>query len=377
MIRRLPAALVCWLVAAAAVAFVVVSPVGADIVSKTVTSKTWSLRYHYDDDAAGDAACSAVFFVGVGTAMSVGDYDEVASDMSIGGTSGGIVTIIADPAPGNPVKLFSGPYANQVNDVHANLASIVPACEGRKKKKDGDPIFVIGGHSASGQAAIDALDDAKGGGINFEPSGFFGLDPFEVNTKKMKIDVPALFWGFEYTTCLVSVDKAAEAGYEISPATSRVLYRIENKNKMITHCIFTDNGCTVVCPANRSGDWVRKYVGDSARAFARAIETGNYAKERFEPRDGEPVLLYANEDEVGANGGLPAASAPSGRKCERQCVRESRRRKGGCDDGCDRRRRRRSLLRQRAGKLGRVGTCKRRCKSRARSRRRKCARRCR
>lgn len=242
----------------------------AKIVSKTVTIRQGKFRYHYDDAIPTDAGCATVAMIGVGTAMSVGSYDNISSLISTGKP---VVTVVTDHAKYSFIKLSRRKYANFYNKFVDNIEDYLPVCKGK------DPMILAGAHSASGQAAINAF--AKG--VNRKPDGFIGLDPFNVNERKMKIDasIPTLDWGFAKTTCAVKVNQAAKAAYEISSKAHRVLYRVNNISKKIAHCVFTDKGCAIVCGKKKDGGWVPPAVAESIHNFIDAIKTFSFTPGQF------------------------------------------------------------------------------------------------
>jgi hypothetical protein len=220
--------------------------------------------------------------------MSVNDYNELGSAISKGSR---IVALVSDSTPGNPIKLKSGPWIRYYNTIVTQIQDIIPACVNTP-----DPIILFGGHSASGQGIIDALPD-----VVPQPNGLVFLSPFKI-TKSMKINpsIPTLNWGFETTTCFVTVNYAAIAAYEISSPDHRVLYRIDNEDNTITHCIFADNGCGgFVCPKGKEGEWVIPAVSKSIHIFAGDIvDDGKLTKTQFDldvVKDGK-ALLYVNEE---------------------------------------------------------------------------------
>ena len=315
------------------------------------------IRYHYyfngdyetDDDnrdtdgsdadadntivPTGSSECSDVLVVGVGTAMSVEDYDKIAeSIVTVTGTTS-LVVIISDHNPGRIVKLSSTLYANLSNAIRDQLHSgLVPICnnninienntvygsnfsssidrqqqEPQPQPQQGTTNFLIGGHSASGQAALEAAQKEL---YDFVPSGFVGLDPYDISEKTMDMESPLQFptlnWGFTNTTCFVQVEKAALGAFHLSSSDSgRVLYSIDNSQNDLTHCVFTDEGCgvsiVVVCPTEEKFEWVYESVAKSVHLFVNALKTEGtpFRKEHFElpVTVSEEVFLYVNGDD--------------------------------------------------------------------------------
>ena len=227
-------------------------------------------------------------FLGVGTAMSVQDYDGLAADIV---ADKPIITIVSDHAPRFFVKLSSRSFRKYYNAMTKSLEHLVPVCKGKK------PLILVGAHSASGQASIKALPD-----LVPQPDGYVGLDPFSIN-EKMTISpsIPTLEWGFAKTTCAVKIDQAAKAAYEISSKDHRVFYRIDNVSKEIAHCVFTDKGCAFICGKKEDGEWVRGAVAQSIHKFVQSIKSGLfYRKAEFSLPgvDSSLFSLFVNTDEV-------------------------------------------------------------------------------
>jgi hypothetical protein len=287
------------------------------------------IRYHFEDDnsqnGSADATdlnssapfasnptlhrCSHVVVIGVGTSMTVEQYDILASNM-VTGTS--IVVVITNHNVNGIVKTSARLYAYLINAVYDQLEELMPICSlqsmnsadtftsatttastttTKKEKK-----FIVGGHSASGKAAFEACQKFL---FDFQPLAFFGIDPYPVlpSNEEPLLQLPALFWGLTTTTCFVNVQTAAMSAYQLSSsAYGRVLYAIDNANNHhITHCVFTDHGCgigsIVVCPTNATTfGWVYDAVANSLHAYLNALET----KQQF-----QRVIFELNQTKVG------------------------------------------------------------------------------
>eukprot|EP00536_Pseudo-nitzschia_multiseries_P007008 jgi/Psemu1/16621/gm1.16621_g len=285
--------------------------------------------------------CSDVLMVGVGTAMSVEDYDKLAKRIATLTESLSLVVIVLDHNLGGFVKTSPNRYADLANAIQKQLyKGLIPICNSSVVEKDvyhskssssiiaetktilqekekgpqqqsRGASFFIGGHSASGQAALEAAQKEL---YDFTPRGFVGLDPFDVSDKTMDFDSPLEFptldWGFEETTCSVQVKKAALAVYGLSsPESGRVLYSINNnKNDGMNHCVFTDDGCGVgfvkVCPTEERFEWVLDSVAKSFLSFVNALKSVEeipFQKENFELSStlSGDVFLFVNDDRDG------------------------------------------------------------------------------
>lgn len=275
------------------------SSVSADtaIVNEKGAISEGAYKYFYDSSIPN--ACETVLLIGVGTAMGVEDYDNLATAISTGQP---ITTVISDHNPRFFVKLSERKFEKYYNAMVPSLQSIIPACKDVKYPK-----ILVGAHSASGQASIKALPKLKP-----QPDGYIGLDPFKINEKRMKIDpsIPTLDWGFSKTTCQVKVEQAAKPAYEISSPKHRVFYRVDNPKvggffgrPAIAHCVFTDKGCAVVCGLRSGGTWVISAVADSIHKFVAIVKGGgSIVKSAFEldaVKEGK-VELFVNGDDPDA-----------------------------------------------------------------------------
>jgi hypothetical protein len=259
------------------------------------------IRFHYDD--ATENNCETVIFVGVGTAMNVKDYDKLSSQVV---ADSSIVFIVTDHSPGNPIKLRQKErYAKLVNLVAENLSTMIPVC--RSEPRFG---FIVGGHSASGATAVDAL----GLITKFAPAGWLGLDPFqfpddEETLAPYKALAGTLNFGFSKKTCAVSVGQAGKLGYENGNHSSRVLFQVENKpgalngimSSPICHCSFTDGGCLGVCGFDETqSHLVRVTVGKATKQLVTSLALGRIMRSDFASisTDGLTFNLVVNGEAV-------------------------------------------------------------------------------
>lgn len=269
--------------------------ISATAIVKEMTQKKELGRIQYYYDSVIAPSCSTVLILGVGTYMTIHDYGMVSKATAAGQP---IVVIISDHNVHNLIKSSPTKYALLVNAIQEQLSDLIPIC------KNQDARILVGGHSASGEAAVKALQENL---LGFEPVGFVGLDPYEISAKTVEmtktLTMPAMFWGLSETTCGVDIIKAARAAYKLAMPKARILYVLDNDQSGITHCVFSDTGCgewPLVCETEEVFDWVHEAVANSIHLFIVATTDGNYSKGQFElpkdtPRD---VVLYANEDEV-------------------------------------------------------------------------------
>jgi hypothetical protein len=254
------------------------------------------VRYHYDAEIA---SCKHVLLLGVGTFMSVENYDKISQAISADET---IVVVISDHNVDNFEKTSPSKYAALTNEIANQLNSLIPICNHDEAR------ILIGGHSASGQAAMQAWQQGMIDKSTVNPLGFIGLDPYEISEKTMDesiiFDLSGLYWGFSRTTCLVTVEKAAQAAYQITEKSARVLYSIHNEKHEsgMTHCVFTDHGCGVsplTCGTRSDFDWVYGKVADSIRLYLQSLtNSAPFNRDHFVlPKTFEEVIdVHVNEE---------------------------------------------------------------------------------
>ena len=271
------------------------------------------IRYHYDDhddDASKHLpSCSYVMVIGVGTSMSVSEYDKLSHQI-VTGTS--IVMIISNHNVGGLVKTSSDQYSKLLNAINEQLHDLVPACTVNNNENNNTTMtknkkIIIGGHSSSGQAAFEA---SLKGLFHFKPFGFVGLDPYEISVGQKILHLPSLYWGLTDTTCLVNVDKAALGAYHRTSEDARILYSIDNSQNKITHCVFSDRGCgigfVIVCPTTTTTfDWVYEIVAESVHLFINTLVNDKpFKKDDFElpqTKSGKVFLRVNENTNIGTN----------------------------------------------------------------------------
>jgi hypothetical protein len=254
------------------------------------------IRYHHDPSQY-ESACSTILILGVGTAMSVSEYDKLSKQVA-SGTS--IVVVISDHNEHDIRKTSPEKYARLANAINTQLKTLVPICSETATQ------IMIGGHSSSGEASMKAIQHDL---LDFHPHGFVGLDPFEISEKTFGandfiLNIPAINWGFTKSTCLVTREKAAEGAYNLTSKEARVLYAITNDGGdcKITHCVFSDHGCGVtpfVCSTSEEYEWVFRYVAASIHLFVDAVsEQIPFTNHYFKLQSDHEVAHYVNDDEV-------------------------------------------------------------------------------
>jgi hypothetical protein len=271
------------------------------VLSNTTQIDEGIIRYHYDSSANRTNGCSAILMIGVGTTMRVDDYDHLASE--IAKQSPDALVSIVDHAPGDPFKQSGEKYARLVNAMGARVEQLFPMCfhQNGLQLNQTRPAFVIGGHSASGEAAIKSLPYFK----KFSPRGLILLSPFRITSSFPKIEIPTLLWGFSTTTCLVEIGYAADMAYRLSTADNgRVLYQLQNPSGEPSHCVFTNHGCPI-CPVSSPlrYSWIHPAVGESIAKYLTGVKTGTFTRESMKlslPPEVETtfVKMFVGEDTI-------------------------------------------------------------------------------
>eukprot|EP00808_Paulinella_micropora_P010380 g50028.t1 len=177
--------------------------------------------------------------------MRCDEYNRLGKQIS----SKGHIFVVTDPNPGGFVKFDAYRFFTALREIRKNLNSWLPRNIARHGKEEWK--FVIGGHSAGGQAAANALMLSS-----TQVHGFFALDPFNCKSidptvRRLLQRLPTVIWGFQRTTCGVTTDLAASLLYLHLAVGSRVeglhaLYLVDNTAESCptwNHCGFTDHGC--------------------------------------------------------------------------------------------------------------------------------------
>ncbi|MES2820232.1 MAG: hypothetical protein V4812_14740 [Pseudomonadota bacterium] len=216
------------------------------------------------------AQCTAVLLA-VGTAMSNRDYDTLASHIA----AYGYVIVVLDHQPGSLTKTNATKLRNLVLAVKSSLPSWVsPGCG------SGFDRWLLGGHSAGGQAAHSAmLTDSS------LASAVFSVDPYNLSGLGT-ISKPGLYWGFNSTTCFVDVNAAGKAAYNRTPSATRVFHRVDTSKGWqwcgyvphYSHCSFTNGGCPGCSSCVSAPQSFYNDVAQSVNRFVNALASGNWAK---------------------------------------------------------------------------------------------------
>lgn len=236
------------------------------------------------------AACEAIV-LGVGTAMGNNDYSKLAGKLN----SFGYIVAVLDHNPGNLTKTDASKYLALAKDVKANLLSWLGSTGLTCSK--GIAHWVMGGHSAGGQAAQNAVGNNPG-----LAQAIFSIDPYDVSGAAI-VNVPALYWGLDTTTCFVDKDKAAKAAYYRSNG-KRVLVRINvpygvsvcGYSPKYFHCSFTDGTCPACTNCQYPPSSFYTEVATSVNKFINAAFYGTWSKANLSFSSNVPKTIYEGTD---------------------------------------------------------------------------------
>lgn len=265
-------------------ALTAVTQVQAASFDKTLDSG--KVRVHYGTSTP--ASCD-VIMLGVGTAMSADSYDKLSGELG----KYGYVTVILDHAPGNLVKTDGNKYAALANDVKANLSSWFSGNQCSSVAH-----WLMGGHSAGGQAAQQAVADGL-----VQTDAMFSIDPYNANNAG-RVNVPAMYWGFDVTTCFVTKDDAAKAAYKRSD-NLRAFYRVAKKyswgpcgySPKYFQCSFCDGHCPACTNCMQTPDHFFVDVAASVNKFVNAVFYGSWSKSALQISATTPLTLFVDSDQ--------------------------------------------------------------------------------
>jgi len=274
------------ILAFAAVTLVAFGFSSAQAASFTHTFSTGQVKIIYPNPAP--ASCEAIL-LGVGTAMSVEGYDNLANALA----AYGYVVVIMDHAPGNMIKTDATKFRNLTLDVQDNLLDEL-AGSGCTSISH----WLAGGHSAGGQAAQNA--------VAADPSladAIFSIDPYNCNNTG-NVVVPAMYWGFDVTTCFVNKGDAAEAAYYGS-MSQRAFYRAKKVYKWTWcgyspkwfHCSFADNHCPACTNCTYTPSYFFSDVAKSVNKFINAAFYDTWSKSNLAISSRTPLVLFVDGDQ--------------------------------------------------------------------------------
>jgi hypothetical protein len=252
---------------------------------RDIDASNGKVRVHYSNAAPNQ--CD-VILLGVGTAMSADSYDKLAGQLN----SYGYVVAIMDHAPGNMVKTDAGRYRNLALEIKSNLLNWISS-----SNCNGVAHWIMGGHSAGGQAAHNALSGDPG-----LANAVFSIDPFDIS-KSGNVSLPAFYWGFDVTTCFVTKDSAAKAAYYRS-TNKRAMVRVKKKyswgpcgySPKYFHCSFCDSHCPGCTNCTYTPDHFYVDVAASADRFIQALFYGTWSRSALSGSMTTPTDLFVDQD---------------------------------------------------------------------------------
>jgi hypothetical protein len=234
------------------------------------------------------ASCE-VFIMGVGTAMSRSDYDNLGNAMA---NTYGYVLVVMDHNPGNMVKTDPAKYRNCALEVKNNILIWMSGTGCTSVAH-----WILGGHSAGGEAAQNA--------VSADPSladGIFSIDPYNIEGAG-RVGGPAMYWGFNVTTCFVEKTDAAEAAYYYTDGP-RAFYRVKRVYgwticgyaPKFFHCSF----CDLHCPGCTNCVYTPSYfyadIAKSVNKFITAAFYGTWSKANLTISATTPLELFVDSD---------------------------------------------------------------------------------
>ncbi|WP_337879814.1 hypothetical protein [Rheinheimera sp.] len=238
--------------------------------------------------ASGSASCD-VIILAVGTAMSTSSYDALSSAI----TDYGYPTVIIDHNVGGLTKTDATTYAALVTQVKTHM----PDWAASKCSAIGH--YIVGGHSAGGQAAHYAMAA--------DPTladALFSVDPYNISGAPA-INHPYMVWGFTVTTCFVTKEDAAEAAYNKSTG-KRAFYRVNatyswgpcGYSPKYFHCSFCDGHCPACTNCQLTPPSFFVDVATSVNAFVQSAFYGTWSKTALNISTATPLTLYVDSDSL-------------------------------------------------------------------------------
>jgi hypothetical protein len=268
-----------------AIVFLFLHGANAAVMDKTIS--TGQIRIHYPDSTP--ASCEAIL-IGVGTSQSRDDYDYLSEELN----EYGYIVVIVDHNPGDMVKTDATKFRNCALEVKANLVNWMSGTNCTHIAH-----WIMGGHSASGQAAQNAVS-----GNATLADAIFSIDPYDCSSTG-NVNVPALYWGFDVTTCFVDKNKAAKAAYYRSTG-KRVFQKVKKVYKwgpcgyspLYFHCSFCEGHCLACTNCMTTPDYFFLDVANSVKKFIDAAFYGTWSKSNLSiSSPTTPVTLYVDSDQ--------------------------------------------------------------------------------
>jgi hypothetical protein len=231
-----------------------------------------------------------VFILAVGTAMTRHSYDLLSAQL----IGKGFVVVNMDHNPKGIVKTDAAAYRDCAMTVKSELPTWLVATGFQSAAH-----WIMGGHSAGGQAAQDAIstDPALADAI-------FSIDPYNADNAG-PVAGPALYWGFSITTCFVNIEKAAKAAY-YQTSGHRAFYRVQGVYSMnpapcgyspqFFHCSFCDFHCPGCFNCTQTPSYFYVDIANSVLNFVNAEFYEVWSKAGLTTVTTTPTDLFVDSD---------------------------------------------------------------------------------
>ena len=245
-----------------AVIFAVLSVAHADLIFSSSANHSVFSVY---SGSGSDSSFNSVVIIAAGTALGVDSYSNLAS--YVAKELDDSLFVVVDTNPGNFTKTspsdFINAFYNIVQWVKSTLRRLAILTEIK---------YYVGGHSASGQAALQALSKLTEGKV----VGFIGIDSCCVGSPTIfsnlpfvpkyvppsdftLLTVPSLYWTTSQNFP-VSPSIAGKAFFDNSNPLNNgectSLFQLKsysNGKEGYEHCVFTNDGCPLLGGVYNSG----------------------------------------------------------------------------------------------------------------------------
>lgn len=256
--------------------------------SVTEGSSERQFKVHFPDSY--QQRCKAVMFA-VGTGVRVEGYDSMAAAL----VQKGFVVVIVDPERGSMTKLDPVKLLPAFEEAKSTLLTWTSACGGIDK-------WIVGGHSAGGGTAHTVV--AKNPAI---ADAVFSVDPFEIGSNgEGTVNKPALYWGFDFTSCFVSKSKAAVAAFDQTAGGRRVFVRVKKVSQWSLcgyapkyfHCSIVDGGCTACTNCKDTPSSFFEDVANTVDTFVQDSFRSSWNPRVVDVVTTTPVDMFTNSANV-------------------------------------------------------------------------------
>lgn len=196
--------------------------------STTCFGKTFD-QYAKVYPSASVSSRSSAFLLAVGTNGRLGDYQAVAE--AIVEAVPTLYVVVVDTNPGNFVKISPEDYITSASCIKDHMSS----------RNFSIQHWYVGGHSASGYAAIKAIDSLK---LPFVPTGYIGFDPVgSSSTADAILHIPSLIFTTAYSFCTFTNARGGDfykaADIQENKCTKYYLVDVTDAG----HCSFSGGMC--------------------------------------------------------------------------------------------------------------------------------------